>query len=282
MSYKGKTIYNPSGKAGEYSYWACNFHVGCSNGCSYCYLRKGIGKAVLGGNKPMLKKCFLSEQDAIKVFEEELKKNLPELQKYGLFFSFTTDPMLPETMDLTIQACDVCVRNKVPVKILTKIDFTQEYRKIGYNQLAFPFLIKPEFRRLIAFGFTLTGHDELEPFASPNSDRIEAMKKLHEAGFKTFASIEPMIDLDASFKMICRSMEFCDLFKIGLESGKTYPKKELFEFIEAVTSLNRTYPYPNGIHLKIYFKDGLLEQAGLSRENLPGNCVKRDYNLFKE
>jgi hypothetical protein len=24
-TFNGKAIYNPSGKAGEYSYWACNF-----------------------------------------------------------------------------------------------------------------------------------------------------------------------------------------------------------------------------------------------------------------
>ncbi|KAA6320448.1 hypothetical protein EZS27_029784 [termite gut metagenome] len=36
--FNGKAIYNPSGKAGEYSYWACNFYNGCSNGCTYCYL----------------------------------------------------------------------------------------------------------------------------------------------------------------------------------------------------------------------------------------------------
>ena len=279
--FKGKAIYNPSGKAGEYSYWACNFYIGCSNGCRYCYLKKGIGKAVLGGDTPVLKKCFRDEAEALEIFEKELKQNLPELQEHGLFFSFTTDPMLPETMDLTIQACNVCVSNKVPVKILTKIDFIQEYRKVGYNQFAFPFLIKPEFRYLIAFGFTLTGCDEMEPGASPNEDRIEAMKKLHEAGFRTFASIEPVIDLDDSFKMICRSMEFCDLFKIGLESGKAYPRRELIEFIEAVYSLNHTYPYPDGIHLKVYFKDGLLKQAGVSRENFPVNCVGRDYNIFQ-
>jgi DNA repair photolyase len=49
MSFPGKAIYNPSGKAGEYSYWACNFFKGCSNGCEYCYLKKGVLKKTLGG-----------------------------------------------------------------------------------------------------------------------------------------------------------------------------------------------------------------------------------------
>ena len=35
--YHGKAIYQPSGKAAEYGEWACNFHIGCSNWCDYCY-----------------------------------------------------------------------------------------------------------------------------------------------------------------------------------------------------------------------------------------------------
>lgn len=68
---QSKAIYNPSGKAGEYSSWACNFHVGCSNGCEYCYLKKGRGKAVLGGDTPMLKKCF-RDVTAFEIFSNKL------------------------------------------------------------------------------------------------------------------------------------------------------------------------------------------------------------------
>ena len=38
--FNGKALYNPAGKAGEYAAWACNFFVGCSNGCKYCCLSK--------------------------------------------------------------------------------------------------------------------------------------------------------------------------------------------------------------------------------------------------
>ena len=56
--FSGKAIYCPTGKAGEYATYACNFFVGCSNGCEYCYLKKGIGAKVLGIDHPELKKCF--------------------------------------------------------------------------------------------------------------------------------------------------------------------------------------------------------------------------------
>lgn len=48
----GRVIYSPKGKAGEYAENAANFFVGCSNGCTYCYLRKGRGAKVLGGSRP--------------------------------------------------------------------------------------------------------------------------------------------------------------------------------------------------------------------------------------
>ena len=73
-NFKGKAISNPSGKAGEYSYWACNFYVGCSNDCSYCYCKKGVLGSVMGANVATLKKCFKDEEHALQVFEKELTK----------------------------------------------------------------------------------------------------------------------------------------------------------------------------------------------------------------
>jgi DNA repair photolyase len=266
--FNGKAIYNPSGKAGEYAEWACNFYVGCSSGCTYCYLRKGILATAMGGNTPTLKKCFKNEEHALEVFKKELQANLPELQKHGLFFSFATDPMLPETHNLTKSAVAICQGNNIPVKILTKrVEF-------AYNCLWTGFLYADK----IAFGFTLTGHDELEPNASTNAERIKAMRKLHEAGFKTWASIEPVIDFENSKEMMHKTAAFCDLYKIGLQSGKKYDKNKLAEFMSWCTSAyeNEYDPYWS---IK-YFKDSLLKAAGISRSELPGNCVTKDYNIF--
>jgi len=267
-------IYQPKGKAGEYAEWACNFHVGCSNDCSYCYCKKGVLAHAMGGKTATLKKCFKDENDALEVFEKELKANLPELQKHGLFFTFTSDPFLPETTLLTQQAARLCLIHDVPVKFLTKrtdwhID--EFIRKVHENGTIWNY--KPKMH-LLAFGFTLTGHDELEPGASANAERIEAMKKLHNAGFKTFASIEPIVRLGSSFEMICATNGFCDQYKIGLESGKKYNKSELNRFIRGVIEQVEFYG------AKIYFKDSLLKAAGIERSYLPSNCVSRDFDIF--
>lgn len=265
-NYKGKAIYQPTGKAAEYAKWACNFYVGCSNGCEYCYLKKGRGAKILGGDKPTLKKCFKDETHAFEVFEKELKANLPELQKHGLFFSFTTDPLLPETIGLTEYAIDMATDFRVPVKILTK-------RADWVNYLLPRLPIN--MHNMYAFGFTLTGHDELEPGASTNQERIEAMKKLHDAGFKTFASIEPIIDFESSENMIDKTIGFCDLYKIGLMSGKKvneYFIQELDSFVF------RTDLVAYSAGSKIYWKDSITKHI-----NCDGKAsVSSDYNIFNQ
>jgi DNA repair photolyase len=259
-------IYKPKGSALEYSEWACNFHVGCSNGCSYCYLKKGRGAKVLGGNVPTLKKCFKDEKHAIEVFKKELAKNLPELKEHGIFFSFTTDPMLKETVALTLDAVYECRENDVPVKILTKSVEHMDWFIHECNKYCFDL-------SRIAIGCTLTGHDELEPNASPNQKRIEYLKICKDYGFKTFASIEPIIDMKSSSKMIREAKGICDHFKIGLESGKKFDSTEVRLWINFTNQFI-------GDTGTIYWKDSIIKLSGMNRDELPSNCVGRDYSIF--
>lgn len=276
----GKAIYSPQGKAGEYAKYACNFYVGCSNDCSYCYCKRGILGHAMGAPKATLKKCFKDVDDAFEVFRKELVANIEELRKHGLFFTFTSDPCLDETINLTFAAVDFALNNGVPVKILTKrADFVRQTRIAWLN--------KP-----IAFGFTLTGHDELEPGASTNAERIEAMRELHKMGFKTFASIEPIVTLFESEMMIQMTLDCCDLYKIGLMSGKRpYSRDEVTLFCSRVDAMiakrNSFVPLPSDKPYnkpKVYWKDSVLEYIGMDRESI---CicmfhVGSDYNIFKE
>ena len=281
MAYNGKAIYNPSGKAGEYSYWACNFYNGCSNGCAYCYCKKGFLARTMGGNYPTLKKCFRDEEHAIKIFERDIEKNLYALRRQGLFFSFSTDPMLDDTMDLTLLAVEKCINNGIPVKILTKnadnpifcfLGMLGELQHAGTKQRFFYI-----HRKKIAVGFTLTGHNELEKGTSTNKERITAMTKLHEAGYRTFASIEPVIDFTSSLSMIQQTLGVCDLYKIGLESGRRYPRKEISNFFYKIKEING---------VKIYWKDSVLNALGFDRGTLKffgfKNVVGRNYNMFNQ
>jgi len=271
---RGKAIYSPSGRANEYSYSACNFYKGCSGGCTYCFLKKGILAKTLGGDTPKLKASFKDEYHGLEIFRKELDANIDHLRKHGLFFSFSTDPMLLKTIGLTLMCVDYCLINEVPVKILTKQSWWIN------NILQFKFENRSkDYRKFIAFGFTLTGHDELEPGCAPNSERVEAMKILYNEGFITWASIEPVIDFHSSYKMIIKALNYCSHFKIGLESGKEYSADETGNFMHEVNeliALNSTGTFRS----TIYWKDSLLKKAGIKRESLPSFCVPRSYNIF--
>ena len=221
-------IYEPKGKAEEYAKLAVNFYVGCSGCCSYCFNKKGFVSKVLGADKPTLRKCFKNETDAFNVFQKEMQHNIEELRKHGLFFSFTTDPLLTETELLTWYAAGICLQNNIPVTILTKqTAWLNEFQNFEtYNP------------HLLSFGFTLTGMDELEPGCPTNLERIEAMKFIHEKGFKVWCSLEPVIDLNKSYEMFKKSYPYCDQYKIGLLSGKKFNKGEVNHFVNLIRMEN--------------------------------------------
>lgn len=270
--FNGKAIYQPTGKAAEYSPWACNFYTGCSNDCEYCYCKRGVLSHVWS-TKPQLKKCFKDEEHALNVFEREVIINKIQLQRKGLLFSFTTDPMIPsKTFGTTLEAMMIAVvTHHVPVKILTKradwLDRDTWKRTID---------IWKRHANLIAFGFTLTGFDEKEPGASLTDERIEAMRELHDMGFKTFASIEPVITPAMSMRMIEATRGFCDLYNVGLISGNGkdfYNKKHLTLFYRWLLTRDPGY-------FKVYLKDSFLSYLRVPREKLCGNFVNADYNIF--
>lgn len=270
----GRVIYSPKGKALEYAENAANFYVGCSNGCTYCYLKKGRGAKVLGGNRPELKKTLREYPFALDIFKNELLKHKEELQKTGLFFSFTTDPMLPETIGLTTAAVGFCQRHDVPVKILTKcaegmsnfIDFAEASE--GWD------------KSRIALGATLTGCDELEPNAAPNQMRVNVLARAKRHGFRTFASVEPIPVgmFDRAIGIIKVSYPFVDLYKIGLESGGKYLKRDVQIFYIDIAE----YWDEHENNPRIYWKDSFVKVSGIDRETLPGYCVPANYDLFNE
>ncbi len=240
----GKVIYKPAGKAGEYSEWAANFYNGCSHACTYCYNNSGLASGTLGGTNVRLKKSLGNERSAYDIFRKELIACKNEIinDDAALHFNFVSDPCLQETIDLNWRCIDYSITNGVPVQILTKRADWIEHPVV---QKAFG---NPE---LLRVGFSLTGCDNLEPGASTNGERIEAMKVLHGMGITTWASIEPIIDPNLSFQMISRTAGFCDHYKIGVLSGKKdYTPQQIRCFVAEVNALNLR---------NVYWKKSLLE-----------------------
>ena len=247
----GRCLYTPKGAAREYAAVGCNFYRGCPYQCRYCYNRNGMTAAVMGldhavleneftsiKNRPKKYRDLTAEEYAFLRFQQEVFKWQDYLRKTGIFFSFSTDPLCPDAFSLTW----LCVRHAtkeygIPVKILTKnADFSAQ-------QMLWLDMVPLERRQLIAFGFTLTGRDDWEPFASKNIERIRLMRVLHEMGYNTFASIEPIVDFDSSLSMIKKTIGFCDQYLIGLMSKRQanglspYSVEDCAHFVLAVDDL---------------------------------------------
>ena len=268
-----KSIYQPKGKAREYALWACNLYVGCSNDCSYCFNKRGVLGTVLGGTTPRLKSCFKDGLDTFNTFIRELQKNRERITRDGgLLFSFSTDPCLPETIDMTMQCVAVATGMQVPCLILTKCTAWLREDEHWMDCLALS-------KDRLAVGFTLTGRDDLEQGAPSNAERIEAMRKLHEAGIRTFASVEPVIGFGESLEMIRKAEPYCDHFKVGLLSGD----KDAY----------KGYRMPADLETFIYEVDELLTMKGktvywkesVRRLTHSGTddpcCVGAEYDIFK-
>lgn len=242
----GKAIYRPSGKAGEFSNWACNLYVGCSNGCDYCYCKKGITAGTLGGDKPTLKKMLGgTEKSAYEIFKKELHRYKDEID--DLLFTFTSDPCLDDTIELNMKCTTWAIQKEIHCTILTK---RAEF--VDSGDFSLMLANTPEATKYLTTAFTLTGRDDREPYASPNLSRIDTMKRLHDMGFRTWASIEPIVDLNSSYDMIRRTCSFSDGYKIGLMSGKKdYTIDEVRSFKQRVEGIVDP--------AKIYWKTSLLE-----------------------
>ena len=267
-----KAIYQPSGKAREYSPWACNLFVGCSNDCTYCFNKRGVLGTVMGGREPRLKSCFKDSHEAFNTFLRELQKHRERIRHDGgLLFSFSTDPCLPETIDLTMMCVAVATGMKVPCLILTKCTDWLREEEHWMDCLALP-------KDHLAVGFTLTGRDDLEPGAPPNAERIREMEKLHGKGIKTFASIEPVIGFGESLDLIRKAEPYCDHFKAGLLSGDrdAYSASRMPEDLESFV-----YEVDDLLTLKgktVYWKESVRNALGYA----PADpcCVNASYNMI--
>ena len=281
---KGKALYTTKGAAREYGRIGCNFYKGCSHECTYCYLKRGAPSKQLGGNEVRLKACFKNEFHAANILQQEMDKWIEPCRKYGIFLSFITDPMIDETQGLTCSAILTAILRDIPVWVLTKSSLFIHNTAI----MAYLGLIDLDKRPSIHFGFTLTGHDEMEPRASINDNRIMAMQRMHLMGFSTFASIEPVITWEAAERMVHQSLPYCDHFKLGLRSGV---KKDYYDIAESGAAIERIVQTVENsgktIYLKEstrrllqqYFQPGAYEVFLSHTVDMDGKRIKHDYAI---
>jgi len=195
-------IYEPRGKALEYSPLACNLFTGCSHKCKYCYCPAIFRKTLDDwSNAPHPRTRILKqlEKDAIKL----------QGDKREILFSFMTDPyQSEEAAFLTKQALLICEKYRLIPQILTKAGF----RAVSN----FDILLKNNWK----FGSTIIMRSEemrakWEPGAPSIVSRYEAVKIAHNLGIYTWVSLEPVVDPGEALKVIEDLKEYVSFWKLG-------------------------------------------------------------------
>lgn len=206
----------------EYGDYTMNHVLGCSHGCKYhCYaymLKKRFGqvKSYDEWIEPYLVSNTL----------ELLDKEIPRLKKKikSVQLCFTTDPFMygyDEISDMSIKSikklneagikCTVLTKGLIPIDLK---DFSKE------NE----------------YGITLISLDEkyrekYEPGAAPYKERIQALKKLHNADCKTWVSVEPYPTpniIEQDIRDILDEISFTD----KIIFGRTNYSKEISSYKE--------------------------------------------------
>lgn len=200
-------IYEPRGKAREYSPLACNLYKGCSHACVYCFApsatfvdRDKFSSPEYIQPRPEILKSLAKEAAALNGDHREI------------LLSFTSDPYQPIEKDLEItrRAIGILMTYGLTVTILTKGGSWGIRRDIDR--------LRKNPRN--AWSITLTHDDpavslEWEPGAALPADRIESLKIAHAAGIKTWVSFEPVIDPEAVYRLLEATASFVDFYKVG-------------------------------------------------------------------
>lgn len=177
-----KSILSKSGIPG--ADYCLNPYTGCSHSCRYCYAT--FMKKYTGHTEP-----WGTFVDAKVNAPEVLKKQLGKAKKGTVMVSSVTDAYQPVEAKyrLTRQCIEVLLEHQFPVSILTKsplvmcdADLFTEFEDIDV-------------------GLTITTDDEkmrtiFEPHAPPISERVKALRQLHEKGIRTYVFIGPLLPMD--------------------------------------------------------------------------------------
>lgn len=166
----------------EYGDWAMNHVQGCTHGCQYpCYaflMARRFGRVKT--REEWLQPCIVD--NTLDLLLKELPKHKDEIKRVQL--CFTTDPFMvgyPEVGKMSIDAIKLINEYGIPCVVLTKGLLPAELSSLS---------------KINQYGVTLVSLDEgfreeMEPGAAPLADRLAALKALHEAGCKTWVSMEP-------------------------------------------------------------------------------------------
>jgi len=223
-----RVIYEPKGKAREYSNLALNLYLGCSHACKYCYVPNYC---------KIDRNYFNNNQKARDIFKK-IELDCKELSgtKDKVLLCFICDPYqeLNDSVRLTRKTLELFNHYSIPFQILTKAGYKAEADFDLY-------------RSCDAFATTLTFLDEekskhYEPGAALPKDRIRAIKKAKSLGINTWVSFEPVLDDNEVFQLLGLTYSFVDFYKVGkISQFKTDKKIDWSYFANEIVRRFKSY-----------------------------------------
>ena len=166
----------------EYGDYTMNHVLGCAHGCKYpCYaymLKRRFGQ--VKSYEEWLEPCLV--ENTLEILDQEIPRLKDKIQSVHL--CFTTDPFMygyDEIEKMSIRAIQKLNEAGIKCTVLTKGILPLELSNLSREN---------------EYGITLISFDEeyrkrMEPHAAPYEDRLKSLKRLHEAGCKTWISMEP-------------------------------------------------------------------------------------------
>lgn len=224
---KRKTMLYETGV--EYGDYTMNHILGCAHGCKYpCYafmMKKRFGKVKT--YEEWLEPYLVS--NTLELLDTEIPRLQKKIESVQLCFS--TDPFMygyKEIEDMSLAAIKKLNESGIKCTVLTKGILPASLAEMSKDN---------------EYGITLVSLDEeyrkkMEPGSAPYLERISALKNLHNAGYKTWVSIEPYPTpniIEQSLNEILETVSFVD----RIIFGRTNYSKEVSSFKEHKQFYNR-------------------------------------------
>lgn len=203
-------IYEPKGRAREYSPLACNLYIGCTHGCKYCYAPACMHKKPAEWHMSARARAA----NVLKLFEKDcmtLAKLRVDDNTRRVLFCFLSDPYQPleNELHLTRQGISIAAKHGIKVDILTKGDA----RLIEQD---LPLMLESQTHLGITLSFAKDAtRKEWEPQASTVQSRLRILRKAHDMGIFTWVSMEPVIVPHEALEVIRKAHDYVDFWKIG-------------------------------------------------------------------
>jgi len=197
-------VYEPKGRAREYSDLACNLYMGCPHGCKYCFAPGCMHKTAEFWHTQITPR-----KNVIDLFRKDAWALRGDSRK--ILFSFLSDPYQPleKELHLTRQALEIVRTYHLKSQILTKGAYELIHKDFDLMREA-----GTELGITISF-MDDTQRQEWEPAAASIEERIRTLREAHEQGIRTWVSLEPVLDAEQGLKVLQALTPFVDYWKVG-------------------------------------------------------------------